>query len=57
MYIECSKRVTEKRTADPNKDTTHILNELLADEAWLNSVSKPSTIKKIIFLKTKFLNF
>lgn len=39
MYIECSKRVTEKRTADPNKDTTHILNELLADEAWLNSVS------------------
>ncbi|KAF5308891.1 hypothetical protein FQR65_LT00591 [Abscondita terminalis] len=35
MYIECAKRVAEKRTTDPHKDTTCILNELLADEYWL----------------------
>ncbi|XP_063909311.1 uncharacterized protein LOC135126961 isoform X2 [Zophobas morio] len=38
MYIECAKRVGEKRTSDPNKDTTCILNELLADEHWLNQL-------------------
>lgn len=38
MYIECAKRVSEKRTSDPTKDTTCILNELLADENWLNQV-------------------
>ena len=38
MYIECAKRVAEKRTNDPSKDTTCILNELLADEPWLNQV-------------------
>lgn len=39
MYIECAKRVADKRTTDPHKDTTCILNELLADEAWLNQVN------------------
>ncbi|KAK9870338.1 hypothetical protein WA026_006423 [Henosepilachna vigintioctopunctata] len=38
MYIECAKRVSEKRAMDPNKDTTCILNELLADENWLNQL-------------------
>ncbi|XP_018572236.1 uncharacterized protein LOC108911707 isoform X2 [Anoplophora glabripennis] len=38
MYIECAKRVSEKRTTDPTKDTTCILNELLADENWLNQL-------------------
>ncbi|XP_017775712.1 PREDICTED: uncharacterized protein LOC108562042 isoform X2 [Nicrophorus vespilloides] len=38
MYIECAKRVTDKRTMDPRKDTTCILNELLADESWLNQL-------------------
>ncbi|GLV35800.1 uncharacterized protein CBL_01048 [Carabus blaptoides fortunei] len=38
MYIECAKRVAEKRAADPHKDTTIILNELLADEAWLTQL-------------------
>ncbi|CAG9836686.1 unnamed protein product [Diabrotica balteata] len=38
MYIECAKRVSEKRTNDATKDTTCILNELLADESWLNQL-------------------
>lgn len=38
MYIECAKRVSEKRTNDATKDTTCILNELLADENWLNQL-------------------
>ena len=37
-YIECAKQVAEKRSSDPYKDTTIVLNELLADEAWLNEV-------------------
>ncbi|XP_058807073.1 uncharacterized protein LOC131673241 isoform X2 [Phymastichus coffea] len=36
MFLECARRVADKRLADPNKDTTIILNELLADESWLN---------------------
>ncbi|KAF5302320.1 hypothetical protein FQA39_LY10359 [Lamprigera yunnana] len=39
MYIECAKRVAEKRATDPHKDTTCILNELLADEYWLTQVN------------------
>ncbi|XP_036149178.1 uncharacterized protein LOC105833851 isoform X4 [Monomorium pharaonis] len=36
MFLECARRVADKKVADPHKDTTIILNELLADEAWLN---------------------
>lgn len=39
MFLECTRRVADKRAASPHKDTTKILNELLADEAWLNQVS------------------
>ena len=35
MYIECAKKVAEKNIQDPNKGSTVILNELLADDAWL----------------------
>ncbi|XP_061705734.1 serine-rich adhesin for platelets-like isoform X1 [Cydia pomonella] len=38
MYAECSKRVAEKRMQNPSKDTTVILNELLADELWLSQL-------------------
>lgn len=37
-FIECSKKVAEKNSQDPLKGTTVILNELLADEAWLAQV-------------------
>ncbi|XP_053974648.1 uncharacterized protein LOC128874201 isoform X3 [Hylaeus volcanicus] len=40
MFLECARRVADKRVADPNKDTTIILNELLADEPWLNQLFK-----------------
>ncbi|KAK0176022.1 hypothetical protein PV328_000201 [Microctonus aethiopoides] len=40
MFLECARRVAGKRLADQNKDTTIILNELLADEAWLNQLFK-----------------
>ncbi|KAK7791246.1 hypothetical protein R5R35_000976 [Gryllus longicercus] len=35
MFIECSQRVAEKRNQN---DTTVILNELLANETWLNEL-------------------
>ncbi|XP_014213242.1 uncharacterized protein LOC106642854 isoform X2 [Copidosoma floridanum] len=38
MFLECARRVADKRIADPLKDTTIILNELLADELWLNQL-------------------
>ncbi|XP_077285720.1 uncharacterized protein LOC143910943 isoform X2 [Arctopsyche grandis] len=38
MFGECNKRVAEKRLHDPHKDTTLILNELLADEPWLSQL-------------------
>ncbi|XP_054266424.1 uncharacterized protein LOC128988797 isoform X1 [Macrosteles quadrilineatus] len=38
MYIDCVKRVQEKRKTDSGKDTTVILNELLADEEWLSKL-------------------
>ncbi|KAM0729784.1 Glutamine and serine-rich protein 1 [Formica fusca] len=40
MFLECARRVADKKVADPHKDTTIILNELLADEAWLNQLFK-----------------
>ncbi|XP_050479450.1 uncharacterized protein LOC126868228 isoform X2 [Bombus huntii] len=39
-FLECARRVADKRVEDPLKDTTIILNELLADETWLNQLFK-----------------
>lgn len=40
MYIECAKKVAEKSRLDRSKQSTAILNELLADEIWLAQVNK-----------------
>lgn len=39
MYLECARRVQDKRVKEGQKDTTCILNELLADERWLGQVN------------------
>jgi len=56
MFLECARRVADKKAADPHKDTTIILNELLADEAWLNQVSV-LLIFLIIILKSDITVF
>ncbi|KAL1122549.1 hypothetical protein AAG570_002879 [Ranatra chinensis] len=38
LFAHCEERVRDKRIEDPNKDTTQVLNELLADEAWLGQI-------------------
>ncbi|XP_055310308.1 putative uncharacterized protein DDB_G0293878 isoform X5 [Sitodiplosis mosellana] len=38
MFMQCSKKVAELNQQDPTKGTTVILNELLADEAWLSEL-------------------
>ncbi|CAH1397867.1 unnamed protein product [Nezara viridula] len=38
LYTLCEERVKEKREAEPGKDTTVILNDLLADDIWLNQI-------------------
>lgn len=54
MFLECARRVADKKIADPDKDTTIILNELLADEAWLNQVS---ILQTIFYLYVKLFVF
>lgn len=51
MFLECARRVADKRVADPHKDTTIILNELLADEVWLNQVSSKHIFKTLYTAK------
>lgn len=53
MYAECSKRVAGKRMQNPSKDTTLILNELLADEVWLSQVCFVFGIFKLVHLLSK----
>ncbi|XP_066906376.1 uncharacterized protein [Halyomorpha halys] len=38
LYTVCEERVKEKRDAEPEKDTTVVLNDLLADDVWLNQI-------------------
>lgn len=38
MYVECAKRVADKRACNSSKDSMEILNELLADELWLREL-------------------
>lgn len=55
MFLECARRVADKKVTDPHKDTTIILNELLADEAWLNQVIIFFIFSNYIFKQLYFL--
>ena len=39
MFIVCSDVVETRKKNSPGLDTTRMLNELLADDSWLESVS------------------
>ena len=39
MYTKCVEVVEGRKKAVPNLDTTKILNELLANEQWLEQVN------------------
>lgn len=40
MYHQCQEVVEAKRNGDLNADTTKILNEMLANEKWLEQVRR-----------------
>jgi hypothetical protein len=42
MYVMCAEIVEKRKDDNPGIDTTQILNQLLADDVWLESV-RPST--------------
>ena len=39
LYVMCSEIVEKRKTNSPGIDTTQILNQLLADDTWLEAVS------------------
>lgn len=48
MFIECSRKVSQKNEQDPTKGSTAMLNELLADETWLAQVNERNLILFIV---------
>jgi len=40
LYVMCSEIVEKRKTTNPGIDTTQILNELLADDSWLETQFK-----------------
>ena len=40
LYVMCSEIVEKRKTTCPGIDTTQILNQLLADDSWLETVIK-----------------
>ena len=41
LYVMCSEIVEKRKTSCPGIDTTQILNQLLADDSWLETVIMP----------------
>ena len=39
LYVMCSEIVEKRKEDSPGIDTTQILNQLLADDVWLETVS------------------
>ena len=50
LYMMCSEIVEKRKTDAPGIDTTQILNQLLADDTWLETVGKNSLIINIFFV-------
>ena len=48
LYVMCAEIVEKRKEDSPGIDTTQILNQLLADDVWLETVGK--ILKIIIFL-------
>ena len=42
LYVMCSEIVEKRKTSRPGIDTTQILNQLLADDSWLETVKNTS---------------
>ena len=40
LYVMCSEIVEKRKEDSPGIDTTQILNQLLADDVWLETVSE-----------------
>ena len=49
MYSNCVEVVESRKKAVPNLDTTKILNELLANDKWLEQVTFGNSIFHILF--------
>ena len=40
LYVMCAEIVEKRKEDSPGIDTTQILNQLLADDVWLETVGK-----------------
>ena len=45
LYVMCSEIVEKRKEDSPGIDTTQILNQLLADDVWLETVRKQFSIE------------
>ena len=50
LYVMCSEIVEKRKTNSPGIDTTQILNQLLADDTWLEAVSCLSSLPGCTYL-------
>ena len=55
MFGICSDVVEGRRKKSPGLDTTRMLNELLADDSWLEQVSILSQTFSRVFLNNQFI--
>ena len=44
LYVMCAEIVEKRKEDSPGIDTTQILNQLLADDVWLETVCKKKSI-------------
>ena len=49
LYVMCAEIVEKRKEDSPGIDTTQILNQLLADDVWLETVCKKSQYFSFVF--------